>query len=331
VNDGLMTVFFLVVGMEIKRELVVGELRDVRVAALPMIAAVGGMAGPAAIYLAINAGRPSVGGWAIPMATDIAFVLGALALLGRRAPRGLTIFVLTLAIVDDVGAIAVIALVYSQGIRWLWLVLGLAGTSAIWGLRRRQVVSPVAYMVAGIAVWFCAFRSGIHPTIAGAALGLLVPARPLRGRSVLEELQNMLHPVSSFFVVPIFALANAGVLVTHDSLSIALGSPVFWGIVVGLVAGKALGIFGASSAAEASRLGRRPSGMTRTHLVGGAALSGIGFTVSLFISDLAFDDPELIDVAKLSILVASTIAAVIGSLVLAAAPLKRSRRRGDSR
>jgi Na+:H+ antiporter, NhaA family len=317
VNDGLMTIFFLVVGLEIKRELVVGELRDPRVAVLPVAAAFGGMAGPALIYLVINAGEASVAGWGIPMATDIAFVVGALALLGKRAPSGLKLFVLTLAIVDDIGAIVVIAIFYSHGleVRWLALTALILGTFLL--LRRTSMASPWIYLVPGIALWFCTLRSGIHPTIAGVALGLMVPAGAVGGRSVLEDLEARLHPVSSYVVVPVFALANAGVALSADAWGVALDSPVFWGIAAGLIGGKLLGIFGTAWLTERTGLGRRSSDVHLRHIAGGAAVSGIGFTVSLFIAGLAFDSAALVDRAKLGVLAGSAASALIGGLILA--------------
>jgi Na+:H+ antiporter, NhaA family len=316
VNDGLMTVFFLVVGLEIKRELVVGELREPRVAMLPAAAALGGMVAPALVYLAINANGGAMSGWAIPMATDIAFVVGALAVLGPRVPSGLKLFLLTLAIVDDVGAIVVIALVYSRGIAWRWLLVSVAALAVVALMSLIRISSPLTYLVPGIAAWAAMVSSGIHPTLSGVALGLMVPARPVRGRPVLEDLERWLHPVSSYAIIPIFALANAGVVLTAESLRGSIASRVFWGVALGLVIGKTAGIAGASFVAERLRIGRRPEGASMRHITGGAAMAGIGFTVSLFIAGLAFESGVFADQARMGILVGSIASAVAGGFVL---------------
>jgi Na+:H+ antiporter, NhaA family len=312
VNDGLMSIFFFVVGLEIKRELVTGELRDLRMAAAPIAAAIGGMLLPAAIYFALNTGEPGEAGWAIPIATDIAFVLGLNALLGHRTPQGLRIFLLTLAIVDDVAAILVIAIFYSSDTRWLWLAASAGAIVLIAGLRALKVNSPVAYVIPALLLWSTVFESGIHPTIAGVALGLLMPAHPLKGRDVMAELQRCLHPLSSFVVVPVFALANAGLVLSVDSIRDAVDSRIFWGIVAGLVLGKTLGIFGATGLSRRLRLGRLPRGVGRRDLFGGAALAGIGFTVSLFITGLAFSSERLVNEAKLGVFGGSLLSAAVG-------------------
>jgi NhaA family Na+:H+ antiporter len=256
-NDPLMTVFFFVVGLEIKRELVTGELRDHARAALPALAAVGGMVLPALIYVAINVGGTGLDGWAIPMATDIAFAVGVLALLGPRVPSGLKVFLLTLAIVDDIGAIVVIAFFYSSGVEPLWLGAAAVVVVATVGMSRLHVDRPLAYVVPGVVLWLCLHEAGLEPTLAGVALGLLTPALPRRGVPVLERLETSLHPLSSFVIVPIFALANAGVLLSVDAIDHAVTSRVTIGIVVGLVVGKFVGIFGASALARL-RVGRLP-------------------------------------------------------------------------
>ena len=316
VNDGLMTVFFLVVGLEIKRELVIGELREARVAILPAAAALGGMVAPALVYLAIAGGGEAGSGWAIPMATDIAFVVGALALLGPRVPSGLKLYLLTLAIVDDIGAIVVIALVYSRGIEWSWLAASALALCVVVLVRVMRISHTLAYLLAGIAAWAAMLFSGIHPTIAGVALGLLTPAHAIRGRAVLEDLQHRLHPISSYVVVPIFAVANAGIVLTFESLRASTTSPVFWGVTLGLLVGKTAGIAGGSFVAERLRIGKRPSGVSRRNIGGGATLAGIGFTVSLFIAGLAFETGVLADQARLGIVAGSIASAVIGALVL---------------
>jgi NhaA family Na+:H+ antiporter len=317
VNDGLMTIFFFVVGLEIKRELVVGDLRNRQTAALPVAAAVGGMVVPALIFVALNLGGEGIDGWAIPMATDIAFALAALAIVGSKAPKELKLFLLTLAIVDDIGAILVIALFYGEGIDLRWL----AGTGAvivvIAVMRLASVVHPLWYVLPGVALWVVTFESGVHATIAGVILGLLTPTGAVGGRQVLTDLEDTLHPWSSFVVVPIFALANAGVVLDADSLRAAATGTVAWGVVLGLVVGKPLGIMTASALAVRLRLGVLPDGIRLRHLAGVSLIAGIGFTVSLFVADLAFAG-VLLGEAKVAILAASLVAAVGGSFLVRA-------------
>jgi NhaA family Na+:H+ antiporter len=265
--------------------------------------------------VAINAGGNSLDGWAIPMATDIAFAMGVLALLGPRVPRGLKVFLVTLAIVDDIGAIVVIALFYSRGLDGWWLLGAIAVTALVVVMSRLGVDRPWLYVVPGIVLWWCLHEAGVEPTLAGVVLGLLTPARPRRDVPVLERLEDWLHPLSSFVIVPIFALANTGVVLTGDSLQHALHSEVTIGIVVGLVVGKFVGIFGASLFAMRTRIGASPQGLGARHVAGVAVLGGIGFTVSLFVSDLAFRGSN-IDDAKIGVLVASLLAGGIGLVVL---------------
>jgi NhaA family Na+:H+ antiporter len=315
VNDGLMTVFFFVVGLEIKREIVRGELRDPRTASLPVIAAVGGMIVPALLYLAINAGGPGGRGWAIPMATDIAFAVAVLAIAGSRAPSNLKLFLLTLAIVDDIGAIVVIALFYSGQISATWL-LGAAGAiCVILILQRLNVRYVVAYILPAVALWVCVLESGVHATIAGVLLGLLTPARPFGGREIIEELEAGLHPWSTFVAVPLFALANAGVYLRGDGIGQAFSSRIAWGIVIGLVIGKPLGIVTTTALARRLKLGRLPDGVRLAHIAAAGAAAGIGFTVSLFVANLSYDGVRLAD-AKIAILGASIIAGAVGLTLL---------------
>ena len=349
VNDLLMAVFFFVVGMEIKRELVVGELRDRRAVALPAMAALGGMLVPAVIYLAFNAGGPGVDGWGIPMATDIAFAIGVVTLLGSRVPVGVRVLLLTLAIVDDIGAIVVIAAFYSDGIDPTMLSVAAVTVVAMAMLQRLDVVYPPVFVLLAAVLWFAVYESGVHATIAGVALGLLTPARPrqtaLEAEEVIDVLENradlhpedvratadairgsvsacdrmiaVLHPWTSFVIVPIFALANAGIPLTAD----AIGSPsaVLGGVAVGLVVGKLLGVAGFSWLAVRLGLARLPDGARWAHVVGVAAVAGIGFTVSLFITGLAFEDEQLQSDAKIGVLLASVVAAVTGATLLARA------------
>ena len=358
INDGLMAVFFFVVGLEVKREMVVGELRDARRAALPIAAALGGMIVPAGVYLALQWGQPGARGWGIPMATDIAFVVGCLSVMSSRVPHGLRVMMLALAIADDIGAILVIAFGYSDGLSWNWLFAGLAGLSVIFGLIRLGVRSSLIYIAAATFVWFAFHESGVHATIAGVILGVMVPARsrlpsshatrtvPLIERlaqndeddahhqlerihrlrravkemvSPVEYLIHSLHPWVSFLIMPVFALANAGVAVqvSHVSSSIAVA------VMLGLLVGKTVGIVLASWLAVKSGLACLPNGVGVKHLVAGGLLGGIGFTMSLFIASLALDADQLAP-AKVGILIGSAVCAAGGMLVLkTATPVER--------
>jgi NhaA family Na+:H+ antiporter len=355
VNDGLMTVFFFVVGMEIKRELVMGELRTPRQAVLPLVGAFGGMLVPAAFFLAFNAGGPGRAGWGIPMATDIAFCIGVLTLLRRRVPRALVVFLTALAIFDDIGGILVIALFYGHGVSAPWLAAAAAIAGALVAMSRAQVRGAAAYLGAGAALWYALHHGGIHPTIAGVVLGLAIPARSRqRPRDVLEALAShvdalvrsrsdeelegeallgieekiedleptlnrfvhALHPWVAFGIMPLFALANAGVAVVGLDRSQWLG-PVALGIAAGLVVGKAVGIFIFTLAAVKLGLARIPGEASIPKLLGVSIIGGIGFTVALFIAGLAFPgSPGLLDQAKLAILVGSLSAGAAGALVL---------------
>jgi NhaA family Na+:H+ antiporter len=314
-SDGLMTVFFFVVGLEIKRELVTGELRDRKKAVLPIVAAAGGMVGPALIYLVL-ADPSARRGWGIPTATDIAFTLGVLSIIGSRVPDGLKAFLLALAIADDVGGIVVIAVFYAKGLSFGWLMLGAVALALVLGLRGLGVNRSLPFLPLGVFAWIAMFHSGVHPTIAGVALGLLTPALPIRGRSVLEDLQRRLHPVSSYAIVPIFALANAGITLDAATVRDAARSTVFWGIVAGLVIGKTVGIGGATWLGVRLRLGLLPDGVRVPHVLGVASLAGIGFTVALFMAGLAFDDADPALAAKVAILTGSIVSALIGTTIL---------------
>ncbi len=346
VNDVLMAVFFFVVGLEIKREMVAGELRRLRVAALPIVAALGGMVVPALIYLAFNRSGAGSNGWGIPMATDIAFAIGIVSLLGRRVPTSLKVFLLSLAIVDDIGAILVIAVFYTSDLSMGWLLVGVATMVAVVVMTRAKVWYTPFYFVLGVALWYAMFRSGVHTTIAGVAMGLMAPARPLLDRTVMppielvrmdaadlrdakfrlnesvsvaSRLEHLLHPVTGFVIVPVFALANAGVEISGETLSNALTSDVTLGIVFGLVVGKIIGVLLFSLVALRLGLAVLPAGTTRRHIVGISAIAGIGFTVSLFVTGLALDGGTLQDEAKVGILVASIVASAIGVLILRSA------------
>ncbi|HEY6747486.1 MAG TPA: Na+/H+ antiporter NhaA [Mycobacteriales bacterium] len=345
VDDGLMALFFLVVGLEVTREVAVGELRDRRTIGVPVLAALGGMVLPAAIFLAFNAGGPGANGWGVAMATDIAFVLGALALVGPRCPDQLRLFLLTVAIVDDIGAILVIAVFYSDDLSIVPLLIAVALVGALVALRWIRVWRSPAYVFVGLALWLAVYESGVHATIAGVLIGLLVATRapsdsdeidpyaraltedatPERARlaglavkstvSPNERVQHALHPYTSYLIVPVFALANAGIRLDGETLRTAATSPVTLGIVVALVVGKSLGITGSTLLALRLRLGVLPGDIRRGQLVGGATLAGIGFTVALFIADLAFPDPARHEQAVVGILVGSVLAAGLGTLV----------------
>jgi NhaA family Na+:H+ antiporter len=318
VNDAQMANFFFVVGLEIKRELVCGELQDRRAATLPVLAALGGVVVPALIFLAITAGTPQASGWAIPAATDIAFAVGVLALLGDRVSSGVKLFLLTIAIVDDIAAILIIAVFYAGDLSLPWLAVGMGGLAAVIALRRLGVVRIAPYVLLGAAVWVAMHESGVHATIAGVALGLLTPARIVGGRNILQTLEHRLHAVSAFVIVPLFALANAGISLGTDLLTDAAHSRVAWAIAVGLVVGKLLGIAGATFLGLRVGVGTLPSGVSRGQVWGLAALGGIGFTVSLFIAQLAYADPETIDLAKVGIFAGSILSGLLGALILIA-------------
>jgi NhaA family Na+:H+ antiporter len=350
-----MAVFFFVVGMEIKSEIVSGELRSVRNAVAPVAGAIGGMAVPALIYTAFNAGGDGSGGWGIPMATDIAFAVGVLALFGSRIPSAAKVFLLTLAIVDDLGAIAVIAFFYTDDLSMPWLAAAGAILAFAILLRLLNVWSGPVYFVVGVALWLATLESGIHATIAGVAMGLIISAKPLldpeaahakaqemaKGGLTAEEteqlvrlardaqppthrLQHQNHPFSSFIVLPLFALANAGVALSGDLVATAATSAVTLGIVLGLVVGKTIGITLATWVAVKLGAGRLPTGTGWPLLTGIAAVAGIGFTVALFITELAFRGTELLaDEAKIGVLAGSVIAALLGAALVALTASKR--------
>ncbi|MEQ8791846.1 MAG: Na+/H+ antiporter NhaA [Pirellulaceae bacterium] len=352
INDALMTVFFFVVGLEVKRELVVGELRDPRGAVLPVAAALGGMVVPAGIYLALQYGQPGESGWGIPMATDIAFVVGCMAILGRRVPNGLRVMLLSLAIADDIGAIIVIAVGYTEDLQWSWLLAGGVGIGVVSLMARIGVRSFFAYVTAGVFIWIAFHESKVHATLAGVILGLMTPARtyidqnifsqllrraesvmqgdwesmPHRAEAVsrfrhavretispLEYLEGILHPWTSFVIMPIFALANAGVAIHLEEL----GSGVGLAVAVGLVVGKPLGILLFSWLAVATRLAKLPEGVNWGLLAGGGCLAGIGFTMALFIAGLAVEG-DLLDSAKIGVLAGSLLSAALGMGLLLA-------------
>ena len=326
VNDALMALFFFFIALEIKREVVVGELRDRRAAALPVIAAAGGALVPIAIFLAITAGGEAGAGWGIPMATDAAFAIAVLVVLGDRVGVGAKLFLVTIAVVDDVAAIGVIAVAYTDSLSLGWLAVAVAGLAGVAAMRSLGVERVLAYLPLALLVWVATLESGVHATIAGVALAMLVPARPVGGRRVLEELEDRLHPVVSFLVLPLFALANAGVVFDASTIEAAAGREVAVAVALALVLGKLAGIAGAALAALRLRLGTLPEGVDLRSVIGIAALGGIGFTVSLFITPLAYDDPLLVDGAKLGILAGSIASAAVGVAILAPGGRHASRR-----
>ena len=327
INDALMAVFFLLVALEIKREVVQGELSTARQATLPCIAALGGMLGPALVYSAINWGDPvTIHGWAIPAATDIAFSLGVLALLGERAPSSLKIFLLALAIIDDLGSIVIIALFYTADLSLLSLGLAAACVAALIVLNLAGVRNIAPYVLVGIVLWVCVLKSGVHATLAGVALGFAVPLGSKSDTdSPLRNLEHMLHPWVTYGILPIFAFANAGVSLTELSPS-SLLDPVTLGIALGLYLGKQLGVMGTTWVAVRLGLGSAPSEVTWAQFYGMALLTGIGFTMSLFIGTLAFHGAEYGSAVRIGVLSGSLICALMGYLVLyAAAPREGTR------
>ena len=355
INDGLMAIFFFVVGMEIKHELAVGELRTPSQASLPLIAALGGMIVPAGIFMAFNVGGPGQDGWGIPMATDIAFCIGILTMLKSRVPHGLTVFVVALAIFDDIGGILVIAFFYGHGMDLVWLGIGAALTGLLFLMGRAYITNLMAYMLVGGGLWLALHEGGIHATIAGVILGLVIPARPRRQpRKVIEqlgahvdeilrtpedaqldnaqilmienELEDLqppldrfvegLHPFVAFLIMPLFALANSGVALEGVGLD-TITSPVALGIGLGLFAGKQIGIFAFTAVAVRLGIAPMPGGAGLLKLYGVSIIAGIGFTVALFIAGLAYPgSAEMLDEAKIGILLGSLLAGVAGYLLL---------------
>jgi NhaA family Na+:H+ antiporter len=350
INDGLMTIFFFVIGLEVKREIVAGELQEFRSALLPIAAAIGGMVVPAVTYLALQHGQPGERGWGIPMATDIAFVVGCMALLGPRVPQGLRVLLLSLAIIDDIGAILVIAFGYSSGLNFLWLGAGLGGLGLMFVCRRLGVRSIGVYILVGIGVWFAFHESGVHATIAGVIIGLMTPARsyvsPERYQQMMERahrlvhecaqekvdlaasvrriqltardtispveyLINALHPWVAFLIMPLFAFANAGVAIRPPDLA----SPVSLAVLFGLAFGKPLGVVAASWLCVRSGVASLPDGVNWQAMCGAGCLAGIGFTMALFIAGLALQD-ALLDTAKIGVLAGSFLSAVGGMITL---------------
>jgi len=322
INDGLMAIFFFLVGLEIKREILEGELSEKSKATLPVVAAIGGMAVPAAIYAFINISDPvALNGWAIPAATDIAFALGILALVGSRAPLSLKVFLTAVAIIDDLGAILIIAFFYTENLSLLSLGLAAAGVVGLVLLNRFGVTRTSAYVLIGVFLWICVLKSGVHATLAGVVVALAIPlrAKDEDGHSPLIHLEHTLHPWVAFLILPVFGFANAGVSFAGMGLD-SFVHPVTLGIILGLAIGKMVGVFGATWLAVKSGLAKRPDRASWMQIYGVACLCGIGFTMSLFIGNLAFDDPAYAATIRLGVLSGSVAMAIIGYLVLRLCP-----------
>lgn len=316
INDGLMAVFFFVVGLEVKRELVSGSLSDPAARRLPMVAALAGMLAPAAVYVAVSGGGQYTSGWAIPAATDIAFAMGVLGLLGNRVPASLRLFLLTVAIVDDIGAVMVIAVFYTPTIKMIWLLAAVVVFGLMLGLNRMKVSVFWPYILMALVLWFCVLNTGVHATIAGVLAALTIPLRRRDGNSMLEKLEHGLAPWSAYLVVPVFGFANAGVSLAGMGPS-ALLDPLPIAIAAGLVIGKQVGIFSTVFIADKIGFAPRPENANWSEIWGISILCGIGFTMSLFIGGLAFpNQPAFIEEAKIGILTGSAISAILGFIVL---------------
>lgn len=332
INYVLMTLFFFVVGLEIKRELTSGHLSSFKNAVTPFIAAIGGMALPAGIYLII-AGDVDANGWGVPVATDIALAVGLLALVGTSAVASLRSFLLALAVIDDIGAILIIALVYSSGVSTSWSLLAVITVAVIYLLNKFSVKSTYVYILFGIALWYCMYKSGVHPTLAGVILGLMTPnilkenSKLHDGEdnqvSVIEWLEERIHPWSSFVIVPLFAFANTGVVITSDSINDAINSPIAWGIFAGLVIGKPIGVLASVFIARKINLGQYPQGAKNVDILATGSAAGIGFTVAIFIANLAFSDPATQDLAIFAVIIASLVSAVLSVLLFKLVSKKR--------
>ncbi|MFM1985197.1 MAG: hypothetical protein RLZZ295_363 [Actinomycetota bacterium] len=320
INYLFMTIFFFVVGLEIKRELTSGHLASFKKAMLPFVAAIGGMAVPALIYLAI-AGDAAASGWGVPVATDIALAVGLLTMIGPSVPVALRSFLLALAVIDDIGAILIIAFVYSTGMNFSWLAASFLCILFIAGLKKASVESTLIYSIFAITLWFSLYKTGVHPTLAGVILGLMTPNIVRKGTkvediedgsvSIIEWLEHKFHPISTFFVVPIFAFANTGVVITAESIKDASQSVIAWGVFFGLVIGKPLGILMSSIVAKRLKIADYPEGTSNSSITATGSAAGIGFTVAIFIANLAFDDRQTQDIAVLAVIAASLVSALL--------------------
>ena len=324
INYVLMTIFFFVVGLEIKREITSGHLASKKAAMLPLLAAIGGMVVPAIIYLLI-AGREEASGWGVPVATDIALAVGLLTMVGTSATTALRSFLLALAVIDDIGAILIIAFVYSSGLKAVWIPIAALSVLAIVVAKRWSITFMPAYIFVGILLWFSLYKVGVHPTLAGVILGMLTPniAHKNSGLedledgsvSVIEWLEHKCHPYSTFLIVPLFAFANTGVVINQSSLSAAIASVVAWGIFFGLVLGKPIGILIASILAKRAKIAVLPTGAAAKDILATGSAAGIGFTVAIFIAKLAFDDVARQELAVMAVIAASVVSAVLSLLL----------------
>jgi NhaA family Na+:H+ antiporter len=314
VNDGLMAIFFLMVGLEVERELYVGELADFKKAILPLAAAMGGICIPALMHFAFNNGTPTQSGFAIPMATDIAFALGILALAGNKVPTSVKVFLTALAIIDDIGAILVIAFFYTKTVLLKYLLVAAGILLSLFILNRLKVKKLIFYILPGVVMWYCFLKSGVHATIAGVLLAFVIPFHNNDDENVSYHLQHFLHKPVAFIIVPIFALVNTAILIPSNVIS-SLSSSNSLGIIIGLIFGKLIGIFSVPYLLVKIGIANLQQGLNWRNLVGIGFLGGIGFTMSMFISNLAFTDADIVSTSKLSILIASTIAAVTGLIL----------------
>ena len=316
INDGLMAMFFFLIGLELKREMVEGRLKNPRDVMLPGVAAIGGMLAPMAVFLLLTAGNPELtSGWAIPAATDIAFAVGVLALLGKRIPSSLKIFLLTLAILDDMGAILIIALFYGSGVDTGYLGMALVPLAGLIALNLRGTHRIAPFMLLGAIMWFFVLKSGIHPTVAGVVTAFTIPLKDRFGKSPLHSLEHNLHPYVIYGIAPIFALANAGIDLSGISMSDFL-SPLPLGIAAGLFIGKQIGVFGATWLLVKSGIAKLPHGANWMMVWGISMLAGIGFTMSLFIGSLSFEGDAMMNMVRLGVMTGSVLSAVAGYLVL---------------
>lgn len=322
INYALMTIFFFVVGLEIKRELTSGHLSQLKQALAPFIAAIGGMLIPALIYLVI-AGDVAPEGWAVPVATDIALAVGVMALMGKRASQGLKAFLLALAVIDDIGAILIIAIVYSSGVVFGWIYSALFAVALVLLMQKFKLRGIVFYIFAGALLWYSLYKAGLHPTLAGVIMGLLTPTTKIHENiedvedgslTLVEKLEHQFHSYSSFLVIPIFAFANSGVRLTGSSIESAINSPIAWGIIVGLAVGKPAGIYLTSKLAVLSKVAQLPEHNSRS-LIATGSTAGIGFTVAIFIAKLAFTDTAIQDLAVTAVIVGSIISALASILL----------------
>jgi len=313
INYVLMTVFFFVVGLEIKRELTSGHLASIKKALMPFLAALGGVAFPAIIYLSI-AGGVAAGGWGVPVATDIALAVGLLTMIGSRVPESLRVFLLALAVIDDIVAILIIALVYSDGISMNWLLVSAAVIAGIYVLKQINIRATLIYVGVGVLLWFALYKTGVHPTLTGVILGLFTPNTPKitgNSESVIEWLEDRFHPASSFLIVPLFAFANTGVALNLDTLEVASTSLIAWGIFFGLVVGKPIGILFSTIVAARLKIAQLPASASTPMIAATGSAAGIGFTVAIFIAQIAFDDRQTQEIAIIAVIAASVVSALL--------------------